>query len=311
MTGTPASGAASSATPWTEPPVGVPVRHIPPVWAAANRYPRACAIIRPPAKIPRLPVVNDPLPLSELSALSPLDGRYGQKTAELRPHFSEFGLIRARVRVEVEWLIHLAGEPGIGEVPPFGDAATGFLRGIANDFSPDDALEVKKIEATTNHDVKAVEYFLRQRTAGEPSIAAVAEFFHFACTSEDINNLSHALMLRDARDGVLLSRMAELVDRLAEMAREYAGVPMLARTHGQPASPTTMGKELANVVHRLRQARDPGGGSPAARQDERRRGQLQCPPGRLSRPALDRHLPPFRGIPGACQQPPHHPDRTP
>ncbi len=199
-------------------------------------------------------MVNDPLPLSELSALSPLDGRYGQKTAELRPHFSEFGLIRARVHVEVEWLIHLASEPGIGEIPPFGEAETGFLRDIATGFSPEDARAVKKIEAATNHDVKAVEYFLRQRTAGHPAIAAAAEFFHFACTSEDINNLSHALMLQDARDGVLLPRMAELVDRLAEMARELADVPMLSRTHGQPASPTTMGKELANVVHRLRQA---------------------------------------------------------
>ncbi len=201
-------------------------------------------------------MVNDPLPLSELSALSPLDGRYGQKTAELRPHFSEFGLIRARVRVEVEWLIHLASEPGIGEISPFGDSETGFLRNIADGFSPEDAREVKEIESATNHDVKAVEYFLRRRTAGEPAIAAAAEFIHFACTSEDINNLSHALMLKDARDGVLLPRMAELTDRLAEMAREFADVPMLSRTHGQPASPTTMGKELANVVHRLRQAMD-------------------------------------------------------
>lgn len=201
-------------------------------------------------------MANDPLPLSELSALSPLDGRYRRHTAALGEHFSEYGLIRARVRVEVEWLIHLANEAGIVELPPFDDAETGFLRNLVAGFSPEDARAVKEIEAVTNHDVKAVEYFLKQRTAERPAIAAVGEFFHFACTSEDINNLAHALMLKDARDGVLLPRMAELSDRLAAMAREFADVPMLSRTHGQPASPTTMGKELANSVHRLRRTMD-------------------------------------------------------
>ncbi len=199
-------------------------------------------------------MVNDPLPLSELSALSPLDGRYGLKTAELRPYFSEFGLIRARVRVEVEWLIHLASEPDIKEIPPFGESETGFLRNIADGFSTEDAQEVKEIESATNHDVKAVEYFLRRRTAGEPAIAAVAEFIHFACTSEDINNLSHALMLKDARDRVLLPRMRELVVRLEKMSRMFANVTRLSRTHRRPPSLITVSKELANVVHLLSQA---------------------------------------------------------
>ncbi len=196
------------------------------------------------------------LPLSELSALSPLDGRYGSKTAALRPHFSEFGLIHARVRVEVEWLIHLADEAGIDEVPAFSDMDISFLRAIVDDFNEADAQAVKDIEAVTNHDVKAVEYFLKQRTADQPAIAAVGEFFHFACTSEDINNLSHALMLKSARDAVMAPGMEALVDQLAGLAREFAAVPMLYRTHGQPASPTTMGKELANVVQRLRIALD-------------------------------------------------------
>ncbi len=199
---------------------------------------------------------SESLALSGLTALSPLDGRYGARTAPLRAIFSEYGLIHARVRVEVEWLIHLAMEAGIGEVPPFSDEDSRFLRGIVDGFSEEDAQAVKDIESSTNHDVKAVEYFLKQKTAGRDSIAAVSEFFHFACTSEDINNLSHALMLKRARDDVLVPRMRVLVDRLAGMAREFADVPMLSRTHGQPASPTTMGKELANVVHRLRRAVD-------------------------------------------------------
>ena len=199
-------------------------------------------------------MANSPLPLSHLTALSPLDGRYGSKTAPLRNLFSEYGLIHARVRVEVEWLIHLSLEPGISEVPPFGEDEQAFLRGIVDDFSLADAEAVKRIESTTNHDVKAVEYFLKEKSAALRSLAAVSEFFHFACTSEDINNLSHGLMLKQARDAVMLPELHDLLEKLAGMAREFAMVPMLARTHGQPASPTTLGKELANVVHRLRRA---------------------------------------------------------
>ncbi len=199
-------------------------------------------------------MADQTLPLSELSALSPLDGRYGTKTASLRPYFSEFGLIHARIRVEVEWLIHLAGEEGIAEVPVFSQPDVAFLRAIVEGFTESDAQAVKDIESVTNHDVKAVEYFLKQRTAEQPAIAAVGEFFHFACTSEDINNLSHALMLQGARDAVLVPEMESLIGQLTGLAREFAAIPMLSRTHGQPASPTTMGKELANVVQRLRQS---------------------------------------------------------
>ncbi len=197
-------------------------------------------------------MVDAPLPLTELSALSPLDGRYGPQTAALRPYFSEFGLIRARVQVEVEWLIHLASEEGIEEISQFNEADIRFLRHLVTEFSLDDAKGVKEIEAVTQHDVKAVEYFLKQKTSERSSIAAVSEFFHFACTSEDINNLAYALMLKNVRNDVLLPRLKELVHRLTDMAQAHAMVPMLARTHGQPASPTTVGKELANVVDRLR-----------------------------------------------------------
>ncbi len=199
-------------------------------------------------------MVDTSLPLSALCALSPLDGRYGAKTATLRPYFSEFGLIRARIQVEVEWLIRLSTVEGVREVPQLADPDIRFLRSLVTEFTVEDAQEVKAIESTTNHDVKAVEYFLKQRTASQPNLRVVREFFHFACTSEDINNLSHALTFRGARDQVLLPCMEDLVDRLTDMARQLADIPMLARTHGQPASPTTMGKELANVVHRLKRA---------------------------------------------------------
>ncbi|MGA9163265.1 MAG: adenylosuccinate lyase [Thiobacillus sp.] len=192
--------------------------------------------------------------LNALTALSPLDGRYGSKTAPLRDFFSEYALIKTRVIVEIEWLKALAAEPAIAEVPAFSAAAIGLLDGIADSFSVPDAERVKAIEATTNHDVKAVEYFLKEKTKDNAEIAAVSEFIHFACTSEDINNLSHGLMLKGARDGVLLPALEKLIARLTDLAHEHAALPMLSRTHGQPASPTTVGKELANVVYRLRRA---------------------------------------------------------
>ncbi len=192
--------------------------------------------------------------LNALTALSPLDGRYGNKTASLRDYFSEYALIKYRVRVEIEWLKALAAEPAIAEVPAFSAEAVVLLDRIAGEFSVADAERVKAIESTTNHDVKAVEYFLKERTQGIAEIASVSEFIHFACTSEDINNLSHGLMLRDARESVLLPALEKVIVRLSDLAHELADLPMLSRTHGQPASPTTVGKELANVVHRLRRA---------------------------------------------------------
>ncbi|MFL7807344.1 MAG: adenylosuccinate lyase [Anaerolineae bacterium] len=190
--------------------------------------------------------------LSALSAVSPIDGRYGSKTVALREVFSEFGLIRRRVLVEVRWLQQLAAHPAITEVPALSLEANAALEGILDDFSEADAMRIKAIEATTNHDVKAVEYFLKERFSDNSELAAIAEFVHFACTSEDINNLSHALMLRDGMRDVLVPAMQRIVDALAALARQTAAAPMLSRTHGQTASPTTMGKEIANVVARLR-----------------------------------------------------------
>ena len=190
--------------------------------------------------------------LSALTAVSPIDGRYGAKTAPLRDIFSEFGLIKRRVLVEVRWLQCLAEHPGIPEVPALGAAAGELLESIVADFCIDDARRIKDIEATTNHDVKAVEYFLKERFAGNAQLESVSEFVHFACTSEDINNLSHALMLKDGVEGVLRPAMQAVVDAIASQVATSADVPMLSRTHGQTASPTTMGKELANVVARLR-----------------------------------------------------------
>ena len=194
--------------------------------------------------------------LNALTALSPLDGRYGSKTAPLRDFFSEYALIKYRVIVEIEWLKALAAEPAIVEVPAFSAEAIALLDGVADTFSVADAERVKAIEATTNHDVKAVEYFLKEKTKVNAEIAAVSEFIHFACTSEDINNLSHALMLKGARDAVLLPALEKVIARLTDLAHELADLPMLSRTHGQPASPTTVGKELANVVYRLRRTWD-------------------------------------------------------
>ena len=193
---------------------------------------------------------------SQLLALSPLDGRYAGKVDALRPIFSEFGLIRARVKVEVEWLLALAQDPGVPELSPFSPEATGRLRALADDLSVEDAARVKEIERTTNHDVKAVEYLIKERLRDDAELGPALEFVHFACTSEDINNLSYSLMLREARETVLLPRIDDLIARLRAMAHEHAALPMLSRTHGQTASPTTVGKELANVVARLLRQRD-------------------------------------------------------
>tara|TARA_R110002167_G_scaffold88523_16_gene238808 strand:+ start:5595 stop:6971 length:1377 start_codon:yes stop_codon:yes gene_type:complete len=193
--------------------------------------------------------------LTALSAISPIDGRYGDKSAELRTIFSEFGLLKYRVIVEVRWLQQLASTSAILEVPTFSQAANDFLDNIANNFNIDDAQRIKDIERTTNHDVKAVEYFLKEKVANQPELHAVNEFIHFACTSEDINNLSHALMLSEARDKVILPYCDKLISELKRLAIELKSVAMMARTHGQPATPTTMGKEMANVMIRLQRQR--------------------------------------------------------
>ncbi|PTQ73999.1 adenylosuccinate lyase [Pseudomonas sp. GV071] len=189
--------------------------------------------------------------LSSLTAVSPVDGRYASKTSALRPIFSEYGLVRFRVMVEVRWLQRLAAHTGVPEVAPFSAEANALLNALVDNFQVEHAERVKEIERTTNHDVKAVEYLLKEQVTKLPELAAVSEFIHFACTSEDINNLSHALMLREGRDTVLLPLMQQLADAIRELAHRFADVPMLSRTHGQPASPTTLGKELANVVYRL------------------------------------------------------------
>ena len=190
-----------------------------------------------------------------LLALSPLDGRYAGKVAALRPIFSESGLIRARVHVEVEWLLALAAEPAIQELPALPAAAVERLRNLARDFGTADAARVKEIGATTNHDVKAVEYWIKERLRDDADLAGALEFVHFACTSEDINNLSYALLLRQAREEVLLPALDRLCGTLRTMAHAHAALPMLSRTHGQTASPTTVGKELANVLARLQRQR--------------------------------------------------------
>jgi adenylosuccinate lyase len=192
---------------------------------------------------------------SSLTALSPLDGRYASKVRPLQEHFSEFALIRERVAIEVAWLLALANDASFDALGAFSAAAAAELEKAAKSFSVADAERVKAIEATTNHDVKAVEYWLRERFAGNAEIKAAAEFIHFACTSEDINNLAHARMVKGGRDGVLLPAVDRIVARLEALAAQHADVAMLARTHGQPATPTTLGKEMANVAHRLRRAR--------------------------------------------------------
>ena len=189
--------------------------------------------------------------INTIAALSPLDGRYAKSVEALRPIFSEYGLMRARVKVELNWLKALAAEPKIVEVPAFSDFTIAEIDKVAADFSLDDAAAVKAIEATTNHDVKAIEYWLKERFSGVPEVADASEFIHFACPSEDINNLSHALMLQEAREQVLLPHLAEITAKLQTLAHDLAAVPMMSRTHGQPATPTTLGKEIANVLYRL------------------------------------------------------------
>jgi adenylosuccinate lyase len=194
--------------------------------------------------------------LSALTAISPVDGRYGSKASELREFFSEYGLIKFRVTVEVRWLQKLAATAAITEVPALSDSANALLNSIVDNFSLADAQRVKDIERTTNHDVKAVEYLLKEKVAGHAELAAVSEFIHFACTSEDINNLSHGLMLGAARDEVLLPLCDQLLNEIKALAHKYKAIPMMARTHGQPASPTTLGKEMANVYMRLKRQRE-------------------------------------------------------
>ena len=196
------------------------------------------------------------LELGSLTAVSPIDGRYARATTPLRNICSEYGLIRFRVLVEVRWLQRLSQNKQIPEVPAFSSAADKLLNDIVEKFDESDAQRVKEIEATTNHDVKAVEYFLKEKISGNSELEACSEFIHFACTSEDINNLSHALILQAARQEVLLPMMDKLIAAIKQLANDLADIPMLSRTHGQPASPTTLGKEMANVIQRLLRQRD-------------------------------------------------------
>ena len=194
--------------------------------------------------------------IDTLKAVSPIDGRYAGQTDVLRDIFSEYGLIYRRVVVEIAWLRALANEPNISEVPELSEAAEQFLQDILDNFDTNDAQRVKDIEKTTNHDVKAVEYFIKEKIEDQAELGAVEEFIHFACTSEDINNLAYALMLKQAQADVLLPIMDRIINSISKMAHEYAGQPMLSRTHGQTASPTTLGKEMANVAARLQRQRD-------------------------------------------------------
>ncbi|MEG3768643.1 adenylosuccinate lyase, partial [Alteromonas sp. 14N.309.X.WAT.G.H12] len=194
--------------------------------------------------------------LTQLTAISPVDGRYASKSSELRSIFSEYGLLKYRVQVEVRWLQMLSNHQAIDEVPAFSDQANALLDEIVANFCVDDALRIKDIERTTNHDVKAVEYFLKEKVADNAELNAVSEFIHFACTSEDINNLSHGLMLNEAREQVILPYCDKLISEITRLAKAYKTIPMMARTHGQPASPTTMGKEMANVAMRLIRQRE-------------------------------------------------------
>lgn len=189
--------------------------------------------------------------LSQLTAISPIDGRYASKCSDLRGIFSEYGLLKYRVQVEITWLKTLSSEPGIAEVPAFSSEAVALLDSIANNFSEADAMRIKEIEKTTNHDVKAVEYFLKEKIKDNAEINAVSEFIHFSCTSEDINNNSHALMLKHGRDEVVVPMMEQVIKAIRDLAHKYRDLPMLSRTHGQPATPTTLGKEMANVCYRL------------------------------------------------------------
>jgi adenylosuccinate lyase len=193
--------------------------------------------------------------ISSISSLSPLDGRYAGKVNTLRPLLSEFGLIHHRVKVEIAWLQSLS-EANLPELPPFSENALLFLNELAQHFNEEDALRIKTIEATTNHDVKAIEYWLKEKVHSSPELAKATEFIHFACTSEDINNTSHGMMLKAARDHIMIPMLEGVITKLTELAHEHAHLPMLSRTHGQPASPTTLGKEIANVVARLNRAKE-------------------------------------------------------
>ncbi|CAG9466452.1 unnamed protein product [Pedinophyceae sp. YPF-701] len=224
----------------------------------AARRGLAAPVPRPPSAQARLVAASAAGEVPELSALTavgPLDGRYGRATAVFRNIFSEYGLIRFRVAVECRWLQKLSTMPEITEVPAFGPEATALLDELANNFTVADAQDVKDVEKTTNHDVKAVEYVLKKRFEAVPELKAASEFTHFACTSEDINNLSHALMLREAVQEHVLPAMDKIIDAIAGMAEDFADVPLLSRTHGQAASPSTMGKEMANVAYRLHRQR--------------------------------------------------------
>ena len=190
-----------------------------------------------------------------LTAISPLDGRYAGKVDALREHFSEFGLIRARLKVEIEWLKALAAEPHFTEIAAFSPSTVAELDALVTNFGPEQAAEVKAEEAVTNHDVKALEYWIKKNTKGNAEVTKVSEFVHFACTSEDINNLSHALMCQGAREQAMLPALDKVIEKLRELAHAYADIPMMSRTHGQPATPSTMGKEMANVAYRLQRAR--------------------------------------------------------
>ncbi len=192
--------------------------------------------------------------MTQLTALSPLDGRYHGKVDALRGYFSEFGLIRFRVLIEIEWLKALAAQTDIPEIGPFSKATIAQLDALNANFSEADAQAIKNIEKTTNHDVKAIEYWLRDQLSANPETARVLEFIHFACTSEDINNLSHALMLKNGRDAVMLPALKLIIKRLTDLSHQLADLPMLCRTHGQTATPSTLGKEMANVVYRLQRA---------------------------------------------------------
>ncbi|KAL7147113.1 hypothetical protein ABFS83_06G086800 [Erythranthe nasuta] len=225
----------------------------------ANRRPVWTASVKENirAEVKMVPAADNSLDveLSSLTALCPLDGRYWAKVKDLAPFMSEFGLIKYRVLVEIRWLLKLSQMSQVPEVPSFSGEAESYLEDIVNQFNVNDALEVKKIERVTNHDVKAVEYFLKQRCQSHPEISKVLEFFHFACTSEDINNLAHALMLKEALDNVILPVMDKLITAICDMATANASIPMLSRTHGQPASPTTLGKEMAIFAYRLSRER--------------------------------------------------------
>src|ERR1035437_4975253 len=196
-----------------------------------------------------------PMSFNTLTSLSPLDGRYAAKVDALRDQFSEFGLIRRRLQVEIEWLRALAAEPHFAEIPAFSPDTVTALDQLVNRFGPEQAAAVKAIEAVTNHDVKALEYWIKNQLVNHDEVMKVAEFIHFACTSEDINNLAPALMLKTGRDETMLPMLDQVVARLRDLAHEHAELPMMSRTHGQPATPTTLGKEMANVVYRLERAR--------------------------------------------------------